>query len=217
MRESLLSADNPEWTDVLRDMQHDVYHFARYAELCARIENGEPRAFVAVENNDTLFVPLIIRRVPTLLCEGENVCDITVPYGYPGPLVSGEGGTLEAGGSFLDRGLEALVSCLRQQGIVSAFLRLHPLLPLDIEAFHGFGSRGSVRRDRRDRSGTAGRCVVAADALEPSSRHHQVPGPRRNRGRGPELVAAEPVRAGVSRDHDQGWSRHILFLPGRLL
>ena len=140
MHASLLSVQSPEWTDVLRGMQHDVYHLARYAELCARMENGQAQAFVASEGDCTMFVPLIIRQVPQSLCGGQNIYDATVPYGYPGPLVSGDRRTLNENGSFVDRALEALMSCLRQQSVVSAFLRLHPLLSADAEALSRFGS-----------------------------------------------------------------------------
>jgi hypothetical protein len=140
MRDSSLSVDSPLWADVLRGMQHDVYHLPEYAALCARIEGGEPQAFVASENSDTLFVPLIIRRVPPSLCGGENICDATVPYGYPGPLASGDGEAQNATGTFLARALEALMSSLQKQGVVSAFLRLHPLLPLDADVLRRFGS-----------------------------------------------------------------------------
>jgi hypothetical protein len=140
MRESLLPIASPLWTDVLRGLQHDIYHLPGYAALCSRIEGGEPRAFIASEDDDTLFIPLIIRRVPSRLCGGENIYDATVPYGYPGPLVSAVRETPGAGGFFLDRALGALMSSLREQCVVSAFFRLHPLLPLDTEPLRRFGS-----------------------------------------------------------------------------
>jgi hypothetical protein len=140
MREMMLAAESPQWSDVLQGMPHDVYHFARYAELCARIEDGEPVAFVASEDGDTLFVPMIVRRVPARLCGGEDIRDATVPYGYPGPIVSGDRGRISGDGSFVDRAFEAMMSSLRKQCIVSAFLRLHPLLPVDVDALRRFGA-----------------------------------------------------------------------------
>ena len=169
MRESLLSAASPLWADLLRGMQHDIYHLPGYAALCGRIEGGESHAFVASEGNDTLLVPLIIRQVPSRLCGGQNICDATVPYGYPGPLVSGDCGMRGAGGSFLDRALDALMSSLQTRGVVSAFLRLHPLLPLDTRGFATVRLRGSVRRNCRDRSDAPRRRALAAAAIEPSS------------------------------------------------
>src|SRR4030095_16634763 len=74
------------------------------------------------------------------LCGGQNISDATVPYGYPGLLVSGDRDMRGAGEPFLDRALDALMASLHTRGVVSAFLRLHPLLPFDTEALRRFGS-----------------------------------------------------------------------------
>ena len=121
MRESLLSAASPLWADLLRGTHHDIYHLPGYAALCGRMEGGESLAFVASEGNDTFLVPLIIRQLPSRLGAGENLCDATVPYGYPGPLVSGDGDLRGAGASFLDRALDALMSSLQARGRCQPF------------------------------------------------------------------------------------------------
>jgi lipid II:glycine glycyltransferase (peptidoglycan interpeptide bridge formation enzyme) len=54
--------------------------------------------------------------------------DVTCPYGYPGPLLAPA--PASAGEDFLRRAIAAFVDGLRQRRIVSAFVRLHPLLPL---------------------------------------------------------------------------------------
>jgi hypothetical protein len=141
MFDSLVSADCSGWDDAVLAVPHDVYHLARYAKLCGALEGGEAQGFIARDGHCRLFVPLIVRRVPSSLCNGDGSRDATVPYGYPGPLLSCDGASPGAPAStFLDHALEALVTRLRKERIVSAFFRLHPLLPVETAVLSRFGS-----------------------------------------------------------------------------
>lgn len=141
MRESFFTADDPAWAEALRAAIHDVYHFPEYARLYGRIEGGDARAFVANDGPCTFFVPLIVREVPGRLCNGQDIRDATVPYGYPGPLVAyGDGFTEADQRVFLRRAVGAFCTRLREERIVSTFVRLHPLLPVDPVVLGQFGA-----------------------------------------------------------------------------
>ena len=141
LRQSLLSVDDQAWTEALRTVVHDVYHFPGYARLSGRMEGGEARAFVASDGPSTFFVPVIVRDLPGRLRNGRDIRDATVPYGYPGPLVAyAEGASDTDRRTFLHGAVSAFVECLLEQRIVSLFARLHPLLPVDPLVLAQFGS-----------------------------------------------------------------------------
>ena len=117
MRVELLGRDAPEWASFLRDAEHDFYHLPAYVELCAVVEGGEARALLVVDAGRTMLLPLIVRPIPG------GGYDATSPYGYPGPLVTGTQDPL-----FLRDALIAAKPALGFLGIVSVFVRLHPLL-----------------------------------------------------------------------------------------
>jgi Acetyltransferase (GNAT) domain len=118
MKAQLLHVGAPEWASFLREAPHDFYHLPGYVALCAAQELGEPRAVHVVDGERSMLLPLVIRDIP-----GSDGSDATSPYGYPGPLVSG---TDDPG--FLSEALIAGMATLRAAGIVSVFVRLHPLL-----------------------------------------------------------------------------------------
>jgi Acetyltransferase (GNAT) domain len=140
MHAYLVSPESDVWAQTLRTVPHDVYHLPGYARLCGRLDSGEARGFVATDGDCTLFVPLILREVPSPLCPGGTARDATVPYGYPGPMIScGAGSSGGEHESFLHRALEAMVARLASERIVAAFFRLHPLFALDPAVLSRFG------------------------------------------------------------------------------
>jgi ribosomal protein S18 acetylase RimI-like enzyme len=114
----LLDIDAPRWASFLRETPHDFYHLPGYVALCAAHEQGEGRALYVEEGAASLLLPLILRDIP-----GSDGRDATSPYGYPGPLVNG---TDDLG--FLSIAMAAGLGALGEEGIVSVFVRLHPLL-----------------------------------------------------------------------------------------
>ncbi len=117
MKGELLDVNAPAWTSFLEETDHDFYHLPPYVALCAAQERGEPRGLLVAANGNAMLLPLITRSIP-----GGGL-DATSPYGYPGPLVRGTGDA-----TFLREALAAGVQVLRAAGVVSAFVRLHPLL-----------------------------------------------------------------------------------------
>lgn len=100
-----------------------MYHLPEYAALAGRQEQGEPAAFLAEEGEACFFVPLILRPLPAHLAPAApGWRDATCPYGYPGPLASGESE------EFLARAALAFRDTLAEHRVVSAFIRFHPLL-----------------------------------------------------------------------------------------
>ena len=117
LKGALLDVDAPEWEAVLRAARHDFYHLPAYVALCAVQEGGRPRALFVTDDGRTMLLPLVIRGIPG------GGFDATSPYGYPGPVGIGTDDP-----AFLRVALVAGLQVLREAGIVSAFVRLHPLL-----------------------------------------------------------------------------------------
>ena len=118
LKSRLLDVAAPQWDSFLRETQHDFYHLPAYVALCAAQERGEARALFVTDDKRSMLLPLIVRGIP-----GSDRPDATSPYGYPGPLVSGTDDP-----EFLSEALAAGMAALRDEGIVSTFVRLHPLL-----------------------------------------------------------------------------------------
>ena len=120
-----LTVDDSAWTTLLQTVPHDFYHLPCYTHLEAQRIGGEPIGYL-IRHHDCssdrwLFIPAILRRIPA-----SNVFDLTNAYGYPCPLWSPE--ALEDT-DFTQQAVAAWVEHLSAAGIVSVFLRFHPLLP----------------------------------------------------------------------------------------
>jgi hypothetical protein len=114
----LIDAVSPKWSAFLTRAAHDFYHLPGYAALCARQEGGEARAICVQDGSRMMLLPLVLRRL------GDANSDASSPYGYPGPLMTGVGADSEFLADALRHGMEELGA----HGIVSLFVRFHPLL-----------------------------------------------------------------------------------------
>jgi ribosomal protein S18 acetylase RimI-like enzyme len=123
----LIDVDAPEWEAVLAVAAHDVYHRPAYVALCAAQEHGRPCALHVTDGARTMLLPLVIRSIPG------GGFDAASPYGYPGPVGRGTDDP-----AFLSVALVAGLQVLREARLVSAFVRLHPLLNLSPP--HGIGT-----------------------------------------------------------------------------
>jgi hypothetical protein len=117
LKGTLLDVDASEWEAVLRAARHDFYHLPAYVALCAVQERGQPRALLVTDGRRTMLLPLVIRGIP-----GRGF-DASSPYGYPGPVGIGTDDPAFLRIAFVTGG-----EVLHGAGIVSAFVRLHPLL-----------------------------------------------------------------------------------------
>jgi hypothetical protein len=115
MHTAFLSVDDERWATWVDEHACDIYQHPAYLWAAAVHEGGEPVAFFAQNDAGSILVPLLLRDIP-----GTDRQDATSPYGYPAPVWSAADPTPY---------LAAFFDALREREIVSAFLRLHPLLP----------------------------------------------------------------------------------------
>lgn len=142
MRAEFIEPGDARWAGALRDVDHDVFHLPEYVAYAARQAGGEPAAFFAEEAAGWLLIPTIIRPIDRSLTGdlGHSASDAISPYGYPSPLTSLPAEPDGPAQAFLDRALDAYVAALGKQGVVCAFIRLHPLLPVPLAALRRVGT-----------------------------------------------------------------------------
>jgi hypothetical protein len=126
---ALLGPDDREWVEALSQLRHDVYHLPEYARIDARLTGSSPLAFWYTDRGHVWLLPLVLRPIPD-----SPLCDVASPYGYPGPVSD----TTDP--EFWSRAARAMTELLRKEGIVTAFVRLHPLLPAPIAALDSAGT-----------------------------------------------------------------------------
>ncbi len=117
MRTHVLGTSSDEWLEVLARCRHDSHHTPGWLRASEHQDNGKAFALHATDGSHELFVPLLRRDI-----NGAD-WDANSPYGYAGPLVSDD-----APASFVDAAMAAAMGLLREQGCVSCFIRLNPLL-----------------------------------------------------------------------------------------
>jgi hypothetical protein len=117
MKARLLGPDAREWHSFLDSVRHDFYHLPGYVELSAKRDGGRAAALWVDDERGQMLLPLVIRPI------GLDGVDASSPYGYPGPLASRPDDA-----PFIGEALAAGLPALAEAGIVSCFVRLHPLL-----------------------------------------------------------------------------------------
>ncbi len=117
MTGALLDPDALEWKDLLLTSRHDFYHMPAYVALCAANERGRPCALLVRDASRAMLLPFLIREIPG------GGFDAASPYGYPGPIGPGTEDP-----AFLRVALIAGMQVLHDEGVVSSFIRLHPIL-----------------------------------------------------------------------------------------
>lgn len=130
MVEIIFSDNGGRWNEIVRSMErYDFFHLAEYHNLDT---SGQAVLFSFEQGDDSFAFPLILRRI-----EGTDYCDITSVYGYAGPLQRRSVPCKEVLRNFH----EALKNYFTANRIVSAFSRLHPLIPSQDLILEGLGSR----------------------------------------------------------------------------
>lgn len=117
MKSRLISPAGQTWEAFLEGQKHDFYHLPSYAVLAAEVDGGQPYALLVEDGERQMLLPLIVRDIPG------STADAASPYGHPGPLTS-----RGAPDGFLHAALEEGCAFLAEQGFVSLFVRLHPIL-----------------------------------------------------------------------------------------
>lgn len=134
MYTDFIAPEDNRWSEILQQTSHDFYHLPGYASFAARHEGGRPCAFLAQTGCHAMLVPLLKRELPEGLYPDPGLCDVLTPYGYPGPLLVGN-----PSGETLLSMLQAYVGSCREDGVVSSFWRLHPLMPLPLGLLNEIG------------------------------------------------------------------------------
>jgi Acetyltransferase (GNAT) domain len=128
---TLLGPDAADWREALTRAAHDVYHLPEFVVMDASLSGGTPVAVRYDEPGRVLLLPLVLRPIPD-----SGLRDAASPYGYPGPVSNVEPDDHD----FWTRACRALVELLRKEGIVTAFVRLHPMLPAPVDALAAVGT-----------------------------------------------------------------------------
>ncbi len=134
-----LDEDAAAWDEALAAMparQRDVYFTSGYLLLWQRYGDGRAYGALFSHAETTVMYPFLLREladVPYLGAGFAGLRDIQTPYGYGGPLVHKRGG--DEHGVRLFR--QAFAEWCRDNGVVSEFVRFHPLLDtqLDMEPY----------------------------------------------------------------------------------
>lgn len=180
MRAELLGVDSPRWVSFLAAERHDFHHLPAYVALCAAQEHGEPHALHVYEGERGMLLPIVIRPIPG------GGYDAISPYGYPGPLASGSDDD-----RFMQEALLTGMRLLESRGVISLFVRLHPLLNLG-----SFARVGQV---------VGGGDVISIDlTLSMDELWRQTRAGHRSQ-------ISQAQRAGREATIDESWSRYQAF------
>jgi Acetyltransferase (GNAT) domain len=111
----LLSAQDDRWEQLLERCPHDIYQSPRYCSVSARVDGGIAQAALVQRDAEGMLLPFVRRELPDGLWDGIS------PYGYPGPVWTGE-----TDHDRYDEMFRAALDRLGDAGCVSLFLRMHP-------------------------------------------------------------------------------------------
>ena len=188
-RAILVDPTDPRWAGALERLRHDFYYLPPYVALEAGRLGGEAVACVAEDPQGIALLPLVLRPV---VVAGERLgapLDASSPYGYCGPLFSeGTDATWRA------RTVLAMMQALRDRGVISLFLRLHPLFSSQRDALVGEGTLLDH-----------GESVWIDLAAPEKAQWHDVRLSDRNR-------INKLRRLGLQVDHDPAWRRFDEFV-----
>jgi hypothetical protein len=126
MKLQIIDPTDPAWMDALHQLRHDFYHLPDYVGLEASRMHAVAEAVLIQDGEAIFFLPYLLRRCSDLLAadrQTADLFDLVSPYGYAGMLWNPA-----ASAEFIRLAMAELIQTLRQRGVCSAFLRLHPIL-----------------------------------------------------------------------------------------
>lgn len=130
-------SEKEKWNHVLKNYDKwDIYYDIAYADICQSVEGNRTVLFSFQGRQSAMCYPVIIQDIAEAdvfagsLPRGKYL-DMETPYGYGGPLCCGD----------VKQDLETFRNELgewcRKEGIISQFVRFHPLLE-NVEQTAGF-------------------------------------------------------------------------------
>jgi hypothetical protein len=132
-----IDCDDQRWCDFLARTKHDFYHLPEYLRFSGEHEGGRPAAFYAEHQGAAFLAPVLFRDIPEALGSPATWSDTSNPYGYANPLFIPSDHARSA-----EPFLQAFLRTAQERNVVSAFFRMHPLLP----CCDSFNAAGTVMR-----------------------------------------------------------------------
>lgn len=105
------------WDKQLSNYTFDIYHLSGWLKASTVVEKGEAHGIVAEYKKKKIFFAIIKRKID------HDSWDATTPYGYGGPVVDSAFTAAD-----IEVVLEKVRSFLFDEGCVSWFIRLHPII-----------------------------------------------------------------------------------------
>jgi len=155
-----LRPGDPRWSEALGKVRHDIFHMPGYLEACAATGVGEPMGFLIDAGSHGMLAPLIKRKLGLFGARYQEFHDAVSPYGYSGPVCWGDPDPPLLADMF-----QLFLGKLRENRIVSLFLRLHPFLGPAPEQLAGLDPIGELKPEGP---------VVYMDLLDPEGSWHGI-------------------------------------------
>ncbi len=116
--QALIELAPAEWDALLADVGlADPFLRSDYVEAACLLDPGRPMLLACSRAAGSAVFACIVREIPG----APGQVDVTTPYGYGGPVVTGDAALAE---TFYGR----YDAWCRERGVVTTFLRFHPLL-----------------------------------------------------------------------------------------
>jgi hypothetical protein len=121
----VLPSSDQRWDSRLSAVRRDIYHTRHYHEVAQGAGEGTAFLIVVGDSERGLAWPYLLRPLREVEgLESQEGMDVSSVYGYPGPLAWG----CAPGDPFVARAWSLVLDAWRDQGVVSAFTRFHPIL-----------------------------------------------------------------------------------------
>ncbi|MED1205201.1 lipid II:glycine glycyltransferase FemX [Heyndrickxia acidicola] len=118
MRTFKIIEDHTEWKKILEFFPSiDCYYSFEYGQLFAEMEDGVLLGAYFEEEQSKIFYPVIKRKISSAK---EEIFDIVTPYGYGGPFIQGQKGSVT-------RFCQMFNEYCKKNNIITETIRFHPL------------------------------------------------------------------------------------------
>ena len=120
----LREVDAAAWDPLLAELGWDDAYLSRaYLESAALLDPGRPALLHLAGARGHVALACLVRAIP----DGDGLADATTPYGFGGPVVAGPEPPVSAF-------WELYEAWAREHGVVTTFLRFHPLAANHVHA-----------------------------------------------------------------------------------